>query len=352
MKRLVIFITALCGCVMIFAQTEVVNSRERVSFSNGVAYSLPKTVLVVNVEAVKTVRQAGPYFRYSERYLGTKDVITDNSESWSVGNVTVTAKAIPDPANRYIVRTENNSTAYYLSLTPDGFLAGVNVAGAPQQEEKTVKKINKRDESVSGLSVNNIVISEEVLQANSVAKMAELAAKQIYRLRDSRMNLITGDMDKLPDGKALEQMLDNIDRSEKELTALFVGKTTTVPAQFTFEITPEQDVRNEVLFRLSALTGVVGRDDLSGQPFYVNVKDATDKLNPVREKESQNGLYYRLPGTAQVTITDPSGNVLFTRGMTVAQFGTVHSLSAALFNKSAVKAHFDPQTGALLSLEK
>jgi hypothetical protein len=352
MKRFTVLFPILCCFTMVFAQTEVVNSRSVVNFPNGIAYNLPKTVLVVTVNAVKMTRQAGPYFRYSERYLATKDVITENSESWAIASVAVCPKAVPDPANRYVVRPENNSTAFYLALTSDGILEGANVPFVPVFEKKNEKKSIQAEQSTTALSVNSIVVSEEVLQANSVAKMAELAAKQIYRLRDSRMNLITGDLDKMPDGKALEQMLKNIDKSEKELTALFVGKVTTNPIQLTFEVTPEQDIKNEVLFRLSSLTGVVRRDDLSGQPYYINVKDVSDKLQPVAGKESQNGLFYRLPGKAVVTIADPSGNVLFNKDFTIAQFGTIQSLPASLFNKSTVKARFDVQTGALISIEK
>jgi hypothetical protein len=348
MKNYFLLIAALCSPSFLFAQTDVVNSQEKASFSNGLSYSLPKTVLVVEVEAVKTVKLVGPYFRYSERYLGTKEVITDNNTTWSVQSVKVKVKAIPDPANRYVIKPELTSAALFTTLTPNGILYGVNV---PWSEPKHCSKSIAVSSTTPDLSFSGAVLNEEALQANSIAKMAELSAKQIYRLRDSRMSLITGDNDKLPDGKALELMLNNIDKSEKELTALFVGKTVEIPSIFTFEVTPEQEMKGEVLFRLSTLTGVVSRDDLSGQPFYITVKDLSDKI--VRgEKNSQNGLFYRVPGKADISITDPNGNVVCHLSKTIAQFGTIQSLPANLFNKSTLKLRFDPLTGALLSIEK
>jgi hypothetical protein len=340
---------AMCVAPFLFAQTEVVSSQERANFTNGVAYNLPKTVLIVEVEAVKSIKLSGPYYRYSERYLGTKDVITENSTSWSVSSIKVCPKAIPDPANRYIVKLDPASAASFITLTPNGILYGVNTPFIPATKHPAHKPAVT---STPELAFSGAVLNEEALQANSVAKMAELSAKQIYRIRDSRLNLITGDNDKLPDGKALELMLTNLDKSEKELTALFVGKTVNVPTTLTFEVTPDKELKNEVLFRLSSLGGVVSRDDLSGQPYYINIKDISDKNMPSREKTSQSGLVYRIPGQGEISVSDPNGNILAHEKFDVAQFGQTQALSASIFNKSAIKLKFDPMTGSLISIEK
>jgi len=348
--RYFLIIAAMCSTSFLFAQTEVVNSQEKANFTDRLIYNLPKTVLMVEVEAVKTVKQVGPYFRYSERYLGTKEVITENSTTWSVRSVKVTSKAIPDPANRYIIKADPASAASFTTLTPEGILYGVNVA-AP--ESKAASKLVAIPAETPNLTFSGAVLNEESLQANSIAKMAELSAKQIYRLRENRMNLISGENDKLPDGKALELMLNNMDKSEKELTALFVGKTVDVPTTLTFEVTPEQELKNEVLFRLSSFAGVVARDDLSGQPYYINVKNVSEKPTAVGEKTQQNGLFYRMPGKAEISVVDAAGNVVSRLTETIAQFGVVQSLPAKLFNtKTQVKMRFDPLTGALLSVEK
>jgi hypothetical protein len=340
---------AMCVAPFLFAQTEVVSSQERAGFSNGVSYNLPKTVLGVEVEAVKTIKLAGPYYRYSERYLGTKDVITENSTTWSVKSVKIVLKSKPDPNNSFTVKLDPASGASYITLTPDGTLFGVNV---PFKQSHMNSSPAAQNETTPNLSFSGAVLNEEALQANSVAKMAELSAKQIYRIRDSRLNLITGDNDKLPDGDALALMLSNLDKSEKELTALFVGKTVSVSSTITFDVTPEKLMKNEVLFRLSTLGGVVSKDDLSGQPYYINVADISDKNIPVSQKSGPSGLYYRMPGVADVSVIDPTGNILINKKINLAQFGTVQALSASIFNKNTVKIQFDPLTGALISIEK
>lgn len=44
--------------------------------------------------------------------------------------------------------------------------------------------------------------------AGSTARQAEVAAKQIYRIRESRLNILTGEADNLPpDGEAMKLVI-------------------------------------------------------------------------------------------------------------------------------------------------
>ena len=45
----------------------------------GLIYSLPVTHLNVEIEAVKTVKKAGPYYKYAKKYLGVGNVVTEDS---------------------------------------------------------------------------------------------------------------------------------------------------------------------------------------------------------------------------------------------------------------------------------
>ena len=60
------------------------------------------------------------------------------------------------------------------------------------------------------------VLSEELLMAGSTAKQAEVAAKQIYRIRESRLNILTGEADNLPpDGDAMKLVIEQLEQQEK-----------------------------------------------------------------------------------------------------------------------------------------
>ena len=64
-------------------------------------------------------------------------------------------------------------------------------------------------------------MSEELLMAGSTAKQAEVAAKQIYRIRESRMNILTGDADNLPpDGEAMKLVIQQLEEQEKSANQL------------------------------------------------------------------------------------------------------------------------------------
>lgn len=70
------------------------------------------------------------------------------------------------------------------------------------------KKINPRD-----------FLTEEILMAGSTAKMAELVAKEIYNIRESKNALVRGQADNMPkDGEQLKIMLANLEEQEAAMT--------------------------------------------------------------------------------------------------------------------------------------
>ena len=58
--------------------------------------------------------------------------------------------------------------------------------------------------------------------ASSRAKMAELVAKEIYNIRESKNALLRGEADNMPqDGAQLKIMLDNLNLQERAMTEMF-----------------------------------------------------------------------------------------------------------------------------------
>ena len=68
------------------------------------------------------------------------------------------------------------------------------------------------------------VLSEDALGATTEEKMAEMAAKQLLDIRESRMELLTGDTERGYDGASLQKVLDQLETTERKLTELFVSK--------------------------------------------------------------------------------------------------------------------------------
>ena len=79
--------------------------------------------------------------------------------------------------------------------------------------------------------------------AGSTAKQAEVAAKQIYRIRESRLNILTGEADNLPpDGEAMKLVIQQLEEQEKALTNLFTGILTKETEHYEVSIIPHDNL--------------------------------------------------------------------------------------------------------------
>lgn len=191
--------------------------------------------------------------------------------------------------------------------------------------------------------------------ASSTAKMAEGAAKQIYRIREMRLNLLAGDVEKYPsDGEALKSVLVEMDKREEELTALFIGRRNVTHHVHHVTYIPSATGKKEegILFRFSKYYGIVANDDLSGEPVKVQISKSAHKLfTPEKSsKQSAPTLYYNLPGSGEMKVIYGE-QVLVEHPVEVAQWGVSIPLNSALLN-GATKIQFNPLTGNIISIEK
>jgi len=315
-----------------------------------VVYALPKTELCIEVQTEKVTQKPGMFYRYSERYLATNKVITTEKTTYNLKSIAVKTHAVADPNRTYKFVSPINSQPIRLTVNAQGLLCGVNV---PSKSEMKLPPV------VSFPSVDNsqtqtlLPLGEEYMMAGSEAKLAEGAAKQIYRIRESRVGLLTADVEKLPaDGASFSSMLDGLNKMERELTELFVGKTTTEIQTQTIYLTPDSELTNHVIFRLSALRGIVASDDLSGTPYYINITPTLIRsiaADPKAKKEKV-GLYTILPASTQIQIGD-GVSTYFSGQYFIPQFGKVIPLSEDLFKQRDLKIRVDQQTGRVLGIE-
>lgn len=349
MKNLLI-ITSLLVSVSVMAQTKVVKKNAVKSNNFGITYSLPKTSLVVDAEVTKVTSKAGPYYKYAEKYLGVKDAITEDNVYYELGKINVANKGIPDPDNTFVVEFKQGTVAPYAFLTEEGLLCTINADYEVPQPEKDASK-KKTD---ANKTPQSSVYTEELLMAGSTSKQAEVAAKQIYRIRESRMNILTGEADNLPpDGEAMKLVIEQLEEQEKALVNLFVGTKTNEVIIHKQTLIPTGDLDKEVLFRFSRLLGVVAADDLGGTPVYINLK-ATDKAPVLDAKEAakkektMKGIIYNIPGKASIDISMDK-KTLFKGELQITQFGTQEGLAPVMFEdkKAPVKVFFHPETGAI-----
>lgn len=320
----------------------------------GVAYSLPKTSIEVSLTYTKKTYKAGEFYQYSERYLNVTNPIKEDGVEYILDKIETKTKGIIDKSQSYQVEFKSNSVSPYVTLTKDGLICAINSDYTISADQgKALLPSNSEP-----LSDPKSFLSEEILRAGSSAKQAELIAKQIYTLRDSRNNILTGDADNMPpDGNAYQLVLNKIDMQEKALTAMFVGSVMEEHGQTEFTIVPEaKDIDKRVVARFSSQLGVVGANDLSGAPIYLSLTNKEPKgeifLTPKEEKELEKkfskGIIYNIPGKATLNITFNNQAYINTE-IEVAQYGIQEVLTPQMFdsNKQPIRVIFYPELGSI-----
>ena len=101
--KIIALAAALTASMPAFAQeTQRLTANKHNEY--GLIYSLPKTHVNIEVEAVRTVKKAGPYYRYAEKYLGVKNPITEDSQTWAVKDVQMSAFGVPDKDSELLMK--------------------------------------------------------------------------------------------------------------------------------------------------------------------------------------------------------------------------------------------------------
>lgn len=317
----------------------------------GLIYSLPITHFDVEIDATKTVRKAGPFAKYAKKYLSVDDAILNDAQEWTITGVSVNPYGIPDKNEEYLMQFKSGSSPF-LILNSRGLPLAINV-----EEKETPLVVREPKPATTSILDNNAYASAlpgELLASESLAKRAEMAATMIYKIRESRTNIITGEADQLPpDGTSMKLTMDQLNSQEAALMALFVGTTTTENVIKHFDYLPGTEVKNEVLLRVSDFFGIVDKSDLSGEPVYLTLRITEQGELPVNEKGEEKKLpkgavMYKIPGSAQLTLTF-EGKTLYDKNIQVSQYGVDFGLEPSMFTdkKNPSYVIFNPETGSI-----
>lgn len=331
----------------------------------GVVYSLPRTGIRIHVKAVQKKFFHGPYFQYAEALLGIKNAPSTDSERWTIKDIQIETFSETDPAHVY---KTTGDIASLVSLTESGILAAINQDIETPGETYSVATFLSESEipdiPFPDLSLNPFYevadkADKSAIVAKSFQEKAQEAAHTVTKLRKRRFKALANAYEEqLPDGRAYEVMVEELHKLEEEYVGLFVGKSYKQTFAYSFDFVPgDHSVSGEVVFRFSESKGVLPKTDLSGKPVVVDMKElkelssAQNKLkasnNPVA---GQSGVYYRMPGKAEIRIMNGLHLMATTRA-TVAQFGTVAPLPESLVNGN-YRITFHPKTGAIKSVLK
>ena len=352
MKRSILYTLSLILTLPCLAQTAVTPYVPGVT-AEGVTYYLPRTELVITIQASRTTKTPGDFKDYAARYLRLSDVTQEQTTEWTLDGVWATPIGVPDEDKIYSIVLDKKTSAPLVSLTQDGIILSINTEAEADQtsfpellNETHNNRLNSRD-----------YMTEEILYAGNRSKMAELCCEEIYDLRENRNLLIKGQADYMPsDGEQLRLMLQQLETQEQALLQLFSGWTESETRTIQLVYSPNNQTEKDVLFRFSKEYGIVDKDDLSGDPIYIDIEDLqtvptrVEDTTAKKPKDEQNAVRYNVPSSVAVEIYDANQSYA-SLTTPMGQFGHVEVLSNNLFNKHyTTRVTFYQATGGIKKL--
>lgn len=288
-------------------------------------YSLPSTVITIDVEAVQEKFYAGPYAKYAEKYLGM-DVPQKDATVWHLTEITMVPSVEADMDSRYSLYVEKGTIdASFLKLSTSGLVAFGDVAGVndvtwrfPMNGEGDFSSKGVSSNLTSEATVlyksdkkNKVTVQQNVIVAKSLEQKAKEAAEMILDIRQKRLQIVVGDTDATYSGEALGAAVAELTRLEDEYMTLFTGYCEYQQQKMSFEVVPEaeRETQRYIAFRISEADGLVTADNLSGKPVVLEfVPQEIAPVPALSEKEGKKApalrCHYRIPAVCNVRLTE------------------------------------------------
>ena len=389
-KTILVFIilgllSFLWSCKPSMEVIHISNSDEQIK-CNGIIYHLPRTVFEVEVELNYEVLIPGPFNKYANKYLSITSVPFQEEESYSIDEIKVSSLSEPDPDAAFLIKSKKSFPQ--ISFSNRNLIQGVNIDDfvtespaeflhekstcIPNDEltepfftDLSVKRnfINMLDTTYKVIEIDSVYqkipVYNNVITSKELEQKAEEAANYIIKIRKRRFKLEAGMYEVFPDGRALKQMLKELDELEQEYLSLFVGKKYVFDYSYKETFVPEKQLEKKdiILFWFSEEEGISKNETALSRPIYLNC-EALPQTKTVESfykqqneyKPKYNGLYYRIPGKCRIIIKD--GEYIMSNDIfDVAQFGLLNSLPINMFKKSSPSILYVINSGSIINIQ-
>ena len=341
-KRIAFILTVLAaltaGCSVMGVRSPgditVLPLGDKVIVTEGsLVYALPMTVFEIDIIAEKRVDVPGPYARWADEMIGLDNVITSEKETWRLAEVCLNSLEEIDPSQYYVIQGTTLMQTNMLGLRKSGIVLDIN----PDLYDKTTSSnlhggagmtgplfpdrgayeyvSTKTDTAYRIVRADTAFIRVPYLvqkqKGMTVEEEAREAADRLLELREGRHMILTGETNIFPQDGA---SIDEINRLEREYTALFAGKSWTERRNYRIWITPEPEMAGTLttIFTFSELTGVNTSADGPGTPVQMEIIPSGKTVNlnivaaPAGGKKDQaetGSLIYRVPDVAEITVS-------------------------------------------------
>jgi len=343
--------------------------------SEGVFYSLPQTVVRVDVNVNKIQKVKGPYAEFAEQMLGLSNVTRINSMEYELSDVKLSTISEPDPNELYFIKIpekQKDREPIMLFLSGEGILTGAQIADLTENVTiKNAKKLNDKgaeipemaipgtvermDTVIKRISLDTTIIEQKFFKKTTSAKSNEQKAREaadfILKLDENMFNLITGYQEVNYDKGTMEFMYNRMKSMKSDYLELFKGLTQITQETVTFYFIPGNENLSTSLCRFSISKGIMPANSSTGDLVLIkanpvnsaSIKSGTDKIASFNR--NKHGIYYRIPSRADVAV-QIGGLKLIESRFVINQLGVVTFLPAG--NLKNIQLHNN--TGALKSV--
>ena len=352
MKRNNFFVILMAGlvasCASMKNEPAVFISPYGVSSSAGqsaLVYGLPQTRLFFEVELVKTLVRKGPYAEFANRMLGLQNVPMKDSESWQIKSIRISEKQEVDNKQLYAVSFIDypQNLDRLLRFTKDGLILDLTISNV------LIKSQNQGMNSEDFMFVNTAVRSTTVEKVDTVyqtmltdtafvripvllrnvmskttEEQAREAAKQIFDIRQMRLDILIGNTDYHPDGTALKFAFQSLDKQEEQLLSLFSGAKIESRQVVIYSALPEKPATNAELFYFSERAGIVNKNTAGAKAVWYEIGKAATPISISPATQATNIIYYRIPQVVEV-LAGVDKNAMVNEYITICQFGNIVS---------------------------
>ena len=318
--------------------------------AGAIIYSLPVTTVVLEVTADYESFVAGPYAMYAEKYLGI-EARTESADTYTISSVKMYPAVEADPNMKVAVNigTSKNASANFLNFCSQGLImasdgysgepfewrfpskldkSAFNSVGASSNLDSKVTTLYKTVQTAGGLE--RVPVQQVQIVEKSLEKKAEQTAALIFKLRQTRIDIITGNTDATYSGEAMGAAIREIDKLEKEYLSLFIGKSRKDRQRMLFHVTPKAGNERQmyIAFRISESQGLLPSSNVRGRPIVLELTpNASSQAGAVAATTAKGRIYYREPVVVTARLLDGQKELLQAR-FPVYQLGSIQSFPA------------------------
>ena len=325
MKKIFLLLLGACMAGAVMAQ---VVARDE----SALVYYSPKTDVVLNFNYTVERQEAGIYAQYAESMLGVKEWVKETRTTHRLNDVRITTHTSTDYSRPHKVSADAG-IPMLLNINAKGLLVGYNVPLDKSEKKAFPKHPQEKAKEAAQLAVP-------------------------YLIRETRMFLLSGEVEKEPaDGKAMQLVLDELDKQEQALTELFVGKT--VRSTETKRVVFDPAEAAQTMWFFSEENGFTDAENIDADTIRVQVEMHPQRYlsstpDEMKKKKSVelSPIVYNLPGNADVKVVYKD-NALGERNIPIAQIGVDVPLTKELFKSADLPTIlFNEQTGNVESITK